>query len=220
VRYEKIKALRSLQPLDPGKVVLGQYAAGAIDGRRVAAYRDEARVAADSTTETFAVVELAFDSWRWQGVPFYLRTGKRLPRRVTEIAVTFRRPPVALFKSLACDEVRANVLLITLQPNEGFALWFDVKRPGEPLQLEKLPPRFAYEEAFGPLPEAYETLLYDVVTGDQTLFVHADEVEASWRLYTPVLDRSLPVYAYPAGSWGPAEAEALLARRGHRWRTE
>jgi glucose-6-phosphate 1-dehydrogenase len=219
VRYEKIKALRSLQALDPERVVLGQYAAGAVGGEEVPGYRDESKVAVDSATETFAAVELAFDNWRWQGVPFYLRTGKRLPRRVTEIAVTFRRPPVSLFKSLHCDEVRSNVLVITLQPDEGFSLYFDVKRPGDPLRLAKYPLHFAYEEAFGPLPEAYETLLLDVVTGDQTLFVHADEVEASWRLYSPLLDRGLPVHEYAAGTWGPAEADALLARRGHRWRT-
>ena len=221
VRFEKIKALRSLQALDRGRVVLGQYTAGKIgeNGDEVPGYLDEPKVAAGSKTETFAALELAFDTWRWQGVPFYLRTGKRLARRVTEIAVTFRRPPVALFKSLSCGELRSNVLVITLQPNEGFSLYFDVKRPGEPLELEKYPLTFDYEKAFGALPEAYETLLLDVVTGDQTLFVHADEVEASWRLYTPLLDRALPVHPYPAGSWGPAEAEELVVRSGHKWRT-
>jgi glucose-6-phosphate 1-dehydrogenase len=230
VRFEKVKALRAVQPIDPARVVLGQYTAGEVGGagggadggaggERVPGYLDEERVAPGSTTETFAALDLAFDSWRWQGVPFYLRTGKRLPRRVTEIAVVFRRPPVALFKSLHCRAVDPNVLLITLQPDEGFALYVAIKRPGEPLAIEDLPLRFGYQQAFGELPEAYETLLLDVVTGDQTLFVHADEVEASWRLYTPLLDAGLLVHPYPAGSWGPEEADRLLARDGHRWRT-
>jgi glucose-6-phosphate 1-dehydrogenase len=220
VRFEKIKALKAVQPLDRGRVVLGQYAAGTVEGEgAVAGYADEDKVAAGSRTETFVALELAVDSWRWQGVPFYLRTGKRLPRRVTEIAVVFRRPPVTLFRSLECETLDSNVLQITLQPDEGFALFFDVKRPGEPLALEQMPLRFSYQGAFGDLPEAYETLLLDVITGDQTLFVHADEVEASWRLYTPLLDRDQPVHPYPAGSWGPTEADRLLARSGHRWHT-
>lgn len=221
VRSEKIKALRSLQRIDPRRdAVLGRYEGGFVGGNRVPAYRREEGVADDSDTETYVALRLAFDSWRWKGVPFVLRTGKRLRRRVTEVAVTFHRPPVALFESLHCEpQVEPNVLLITLQPDEGFALFFDVKTPGEPLALRNQPLRFSYEEAFGPLPDAYETLLLDVLTGDQTLFVHADEVEASWQLYAPLLDGDLPVHGYAAGSWGPDEADRLLPDGGAGWRT-
>jgi len=212
VRYEKIKVLRSIRPIDPARdVVLGQYRASEVDGEGVAGYRDEERVTPGSRTETFAALRLRLESWRWQGVPFVLRTGKRLARRVTEIAVVFRRPPVALFESLGCRQtLDADVLAITVQPDEGFSLFFDLKVPGEPLRLRKEPLHFRYAEHFDDLPEAYETLLLDVVQGDQTLFVHADEVEASWRLYTPLLDAGLPVHGYPAGSWGPEEASGLL----------
>jgi len=212
VRYEKIKVLRSVRPIDPQRdVVLGQYRAGEVDGEEARGYLDEERVAGGSTTETYAALRLRLDSWRWQGVPFVVRTGKRLARRVTEIAVVFRRPPVALFESLGCEQtLDADVLAITVQPDEGFSLYFDLKVPGEPLRLRKEPLHFRYAERFADLPEAYETLLLDVVQGDQTLFVHADEVEASWRLYTPLLDPGLPVHGYAAGSWGPEEARGLL----------
>lgn len=222
VRGEKIKALRSVRPIDPAdQVVLGQYGAGRVGGEEVPAYTDAEGVDDGSTTETYAALRLFLDTWRWQGVPFLLRTGKRLARRVTEVAVVFRRPPVALFESLGCGEVDANVLRITLQPDEGFSLDFHVKSPGEPLELANQELDFDYEDAFGPLPLAYQTLLLDVVTGDQTLFVHADEVEAAWSLYAPVLeaaDGELAPHAYAAGSWGPAEADRLLDR-SQRWRT-
>ena len=220
VRSEKIKALRTVRPITPREqVVLGQYQASTIDGKPVPGYHGEDGVAHGSTTETFAALRLALDSWRWQGVPFLLRTGKRLARRVTEIAVVFRRPPVALFESMDCEpQVESNVLVITLQPDEGFALYFHLKTPGEPLELRNRPLRFSYEDAFGPLPGAYETLLLDILQGDQTLFVHAEEVEASWRLYAPVLGSDLPVAGYPVGSWGPAEADRLLPDGG-AWRT-
>jgi len=212
VRYEKIKVLRAIQPIDPARdVVLGQYREGSVDGDDVPGYLDEDRVADGSRTETFAALRLWLDTWRWQGVPFVVRTGKRLARRVTEIAVVFRRPPVALFQSLGCEQtLDADVLAITVQPDEGFSLFFDLKVPGEPLRLRKETLHFRYSERFDDLPEAYETLLLDVVQGDQTLFVHADEVEASWRLYTPLLDAGLPVHPYPAGSWGPEAARGLL----------
>ena len=222
VRSEKIKALRSVRPIDPaGQVVLGQYETGKMGGSAVRGYRQEEGVADGSGTETYVGLRLALDSWRWQGVPFLVRSGKRLRRRVTEIAVVFRRPPVALFESMDCGpQVESNVLLITLQPDEGFSLFFDLKTPGEPLELRNQPLRFSYEEAFGPLPGAYETLLLDVLQGDQTLFVHAEEVEASWRLYAPVLETELPVHGYAAGSWGPAEADRLLGDdAAGGWRT-
>jgi glucose-6-phosphate 1-dehydrogenase len=217
VRNEKIKVLRSIRPLDPADVVFGQYTAGSSEGVEVPGYRTEA--SAESRTETFVSLKLAIENWRWQGVPFFLRTGKRLEQRLTQIAVTFRRPPVALFESLDCTRLDHDVLLITLQPDEGFSLLFDLKRPGEPLTIEKKALTFRYEEAFGVLSDAYVTLLLDALTGDQTLFVHAEEAEASWRLYSPLLERNIHVFDYPAGSWGPRESERLLALDGFVWRT-
>jgi glucose-6-phosphate 1-dehydrogenase len=217
VRNEKIKVLRSIRAPEPADVVFGQYTEGLSDGVKVAGYRSEAGT--DSRTETFVSLKLAIDNWRWQGVPFYLRTGKRLEQRLTQIAVTFRRPPVSLFESMDCAVPDHDVLLMTLQPDEGFSLQFDLKRPGEPLTIEKKALTFRYEEAFGALSDAYVTLLLDVLTGDQTLFVHAEEAEASWRLYTPLLERNIHVFDYPAGTWGPRESERLLALEGFVWRT-
>jgi glucose-6-phosphate 1-dehydrogenase len=150
-------------------------------------------------------------------VPFYIRTGKRLKRKRTEVAVTFRRTPVCLFESMGSCRLEPNVLHITLQPNEGFSLCIDVKQPGEPLSLRRIPLDFRYSEAFGELPDAYETLLLDVLVGDQTLFVHADEAEASWKLFDPVLSWDRRIEEYPAGSPGPEAARELLARHGHAW---
>jgi glucose-6-phosphate 1-dehydrogenase len=218
VRYEKIKLLRAVSAIRPEAVVLGQYTAGEIDGEPVSGYLEAPGVKPDSRTETFAALRLSIDSWRWQGVPFYLRTGKHLPGRLTQIAVTFRAPPVCLFETMGSCAVHSNVLYLTLQPNEGFALCVDVKVPGEPFELRTLPLDFLYRDAFGSVPDAYETLLLDILTGDQTLFVHGDEAEASWELFGPLLDREHPVYPYAAGSWGPDEADALLAEDGSMWR--
>lgn len=219
IQHEKRKVLRSIRPIDARDVVFGRYGSGRVQERDVVAYLDEEGVPAGSRTETFVALALELDSWRWQGVPFYLRTGKRLARRVTEIAVTFRRPPVQLFESLRCTEVENDVLYLRLQPDEGFSLLLDVKRPGTPPRLEKIPLRFSYREAFGEPPEAYVTLLEDILRGDATLFVHANEVEESWRLFDPLLQPDAPPEEYPAGSFGPASADALPAKRGHVWRT-
>ena len=219
VRYEKVKLLGSIAPLGPDDVVFGQYAGGEVDGRRVPAYREEPGVAAESRTETFVAARLRLDTWRWQGVPFYVRTGKRLARRQTWISIRFAQPPVRFFESLGCGAPEGNELVLSLQPDEGFALHFDVKRPAAPLRLRRMPLSFRYSDAFGVLPDAYETLLLDVMTGDQTLFVRADETEASWRLYGPLLEQRPPTRPYAAGSWGPAEADALLAAAGHAWHT-
>ena len=218
IRSEKVKVLRSTRPIDPEEVVFGQYANGQFDGTSVPAYRDEPGVPDDSTTETFVALPLHIDNWRWQGVPFLLRTGKRLPEKRTQIAVHFECAPVSLFQQTDEDGqpcgVDPNVLLITLQPDEGFDLHFEVKTPGEAFQLETQKLRFRYEEAYGPMPDAYETLLQDIIVGDQTLFVHSDEVEASWELYTPLLDADLDVHPYPAGSWGPDAADDVLRTNG------
>ncbi len=217
VRYEKIKLLRSIRPISTDDVVFGQYARGVVDGEAVPGYLEEEGVDPTSTTETFVALELALDTWRWQGIPFYVRTGKRLPERITQIAVSFRAPPVSLFASMGTGDTHPNVLYITLQPDEGFALVVDVKVPGEPFRLQRFPLDFFYRQAFGPLPDAYQTLLLDVLTGDQTLFVHADEAEASWELFEPLLDTERNVHLYRAGTWGPEAADHLLARRGNRW---
>ncbi len=219
VRHEKIKVLRAIRPIRRSDVVFGQYTRGRVQDQEVVGYLEEPGVPAGSRTETSVALRLEIDSWRWKGIPFYLRSGKRLPRPVTEIAVTFRSPPVSLFQSMDFADLGHDVLTIRLQPDEGFSLAFDVKRPGSPLVLEKAPLEFRYGQAFGRLPDAYVTLLLDVVQGDQTLFVHADEVEDAWRLYDPLLDGQTRVRPYPAGSWGPREAEELLARDGRVWRT-
>ena len=151
-------------------------------------------------------------------MPFYLRTGKRLATRLTQVAVTFREPPVPLFKSFDRSRHQGNVLFVRLQPHEGFELLFDVQVPSDHPELATKPLSFAYEEAFGDLPDAYETLLYDVMCGDRTLFVRSDEVEQAWRLYTPLLEADLRPSFYRAGSWGPQEADALLSSRGDGWR--
>jgi glucose-6-phosphate 1-dehydrogenase len=210
IRAEKVKVLRSVAPIARDAVVFGQYASGNVGRRKVPGYRAEPGVAARSKTETFLAMRLGIENWRWQGVPFFLCSGKRLARRVTEIAIVFRRPPVALFRSLDGCETHSNTLVITLEPDEGFELSFEVKSPGEPFTLQTQRMRFDYAEAFGTLSGGYETLLLDVMRGDQTLFVHADETEASWRLYTPLLKKRLPLHPYPAGSWGPAAAENLM----------
>ncbi len=219
VRHEKIKVLRAIRPIERSDVVFGQYVGGRIRDEDVAGYLEERGVPEGSSTETCVSLKVEIDNWRWQGIPFYLRSGKRLPRSVTEIAVTFRSPPVSLFESMEFADVGHDVLTIRLQPDEGFALSCDVKRPGSPLVLEKVPLEFRYGKAFGKLPDAYVTLLLDVLLGDQTLFVHADEVEEAWKLYEPLLDGSTRVRPYPAGTWGPRESEVLLARHGRVWRT-
>ena len=212
IRAEKIKALRAIAPVAPSDAVLGQYYAGQIDGKDVVGYREEPGVASNSRTETFAAICLHIENWRWQGVPFYLRTGKRLGKRVTEIEVKFRRAPVWMFRSMHQDSLHRNTLVLTLQPNEGFSLYFDVKAPGEPFRVQRLPLHFDYAEAFQSIPEAYQTLLLDVLQGDQTLFVHAEEVDVAWTLFTPLLDGAVGVLPYPAGSEGPNEAAKFSSR--------
>ena len=217
VRAEKLKVLRSIRPLKPDDAVLGQYEPGKLDGKDVPGYREEPGVDPASRTETFAALTLHVENWRWQGVPFHLRTGKRLLRRLTEIEIKFRRAPVWMFRSVRGEpgvggELHRNTLLLTLQPDEGFSLYFDIKAPGEPFRIHRLPLHFNYSEAFQRIPEAYQTLLLDVLVGEQTLFVHGDEVEASWALYAPLLDGRRAVFPYPAGTWGPLEAARVSSR--------
>jgi glucose-6-phosphate 1-dehydrogenase len=210
IRSEKIKVLKSICPIRPENIVFGQYAGGTIGGKTVPGYLEEKGVAPDSQTETFVTIRLEIDNWRWQGVPFFLRTGKRMASRVSQIEVTFRRPPVLVFGMHGDKRLHPNVLTMALQPDEGFDLSFEVKAPGMPVQLKTQEMRFRYNETFGTLPEAYETLLLDIIVGDQTLFVHAEEAESSWRLYSPLFDLQIPLRRYPAGTWGPAAADQLI----------
>src|ERR671932_1615550 len=220
VRDEKVKVLECLSLADPTDVarcvVRGQYGRGMINGRAVPGYRDEAGVAPHSTTETYVAAKLMIDNWRWAGVPFYLRTAKRMPRQVSEIAIQFRRAPHMLLRNGAASRPRQNVLVLRIQPDDGLALRLDVKVPGPGMRVRPVDMSFLYKDAFGgSSPEAYQRLLLDAMRGDSTLFARTDEVEAAWALVTSVLEawraegtRELPVY--PAGTWGPAEADELL----------
>jgi len=219
VRNEKVKVFQSISPITSDDVVLGQYQGGEAAGRALKAYRDEPNTDADSDTPTYAALRIAINNWRWQGVPILLRTGKGLARRTTEIAVTYKPEPVSFFKSMRQNpNAGPDVLRLTLQPEEGFSLTIDVKDPTERAAVKSIPLSFTYEEEFGAIADAYETLLADVINGDQTLFVRADEVEESWRLYETLLDADLELHPYPAGSWGPTAADRLLPP-GSAWST-
>lgn len=211
VRAEKVQVLRSIRPLEPDRLVLGQYQAGAPGGEPLVAYRDSEGIARDSRTATYAAATLYVDNWRWQGVPFHLRTGKAMAQRLTRVSVTFRPPPICLYHGVADYCVaHSDVLHLNLQPDEGFSLEIEVKEPSTDFRLRTVPLRFEYSEAFGPVPEAYHTLLLDIMEGDHTLFVRGDEAEEAWRVYDSVLEADLPVHPYPAGSWGPPAARDLL----------
>jgi glucose-6-phosphate 1-dehydrogenase len=228
VRDEQAKVLNSIQPfaaLDVlSRTVRGQYDAGVVDGRQVAAYRSEPNVAPDSATETYVALEVAIDNWRWAGVPFYVRTGKRLACRATYIVIQFRRAPFVLFRHTTVADLTANQLVIRIHPSEGISLRFGAKIPGMVMRQEPVEMDFSYADHFGVRPSTgYERLLYDCMIGDQTLFQRADMVEAGWNLVTPVLDvwRALPPRSFPnyaAGTAGPREADELLARAGRAWR--
>jgi glucose-6-phosphate 1-dehydrogenase len=231
VRDRKMDALLSVQPIagpgvdGPLPVVRAQFAEGWVDGGPVPAYRAEPGVAPDSETETFVAMRLALDSWRWAGVPFFLRTGKRLPKRVTEIAIQFRRPPLQIFRDVSPTSVAPNLLIVNVQPDEGISIRFEAKLPGSRMQLSPVMMNFRYGTAFGgSVPDAYETLLLDALLGDATLFARHDFVEAAWRLVSPVHDAwragdAQSLDAYQAGAWGPKAADALFGEHGGRWRT-
>jgi glucose-6-phosphate 1-dehydrogenase len=224
VRNEKLKVLQSLRPFDLGmvaqSVVRGQYAAGKIDGKPVPGYRSEPGVSPTSRTETFVAAQLLIDNWRWAGVPFYLRTGKRLAKRTTEIVIQFKRAPHIVFRE---REVEANRLILNIQPDEGVSVSFGAKRPGPEMNIGNVTMNFSYREGFGDgARSAYATLLSDCVRGDATLFDRGDSVEAAWALVDPILDvwsaaKTAAVPQYPAGSWGPRESDALLEREDRQW---
>ena len=228
VRDEQSKILRAIQMLTPEEVlhrtVRGQYGGGTMKGEPVSAYRVEPRVSPASTTETFVAVKLFIDNWRWADVPFYVRTGKRLPRRVTEIAIQFRRAPFVLFRETPVEQLAPNLLVLNIQPEEGISLGFEAKIPGPTVRLGPVNMNFCYSDHFGSAPTTgYETLLYDAMIGDATLFQRADMVETAWSVVTPILDvwKALPPRSFPnyaAGTWGPKEASDLMERDGRRWR--
>ncbi len=225
MRREKVKVWRSVQPIHFMDAVRGQYGPGKVDGKDVKGYRQEDRVDPNSSTETYAALKVGIENWRWAGVPFYLRAGKRLAKRVTEITIQFKQPPQLLFKnqSGACRELQPNLIAMRIQPDEGISLRFGAKVPSPNMEVCPVNMNFSYAEAFGKSSaNGYERLLLDAMLGDATLFAHRDGVEATWSLLTPILDywaankpKDLPNYA--AGTWGPKSADELLARDGRAW---
>ena len=227
VRDEKTKVMRAIRPIPPGEVdrlaVRGQYGSGFVEGRRVPGYREEKGVSPRSTSETYAALELRVDNWRWAGVPFYLRTGKRLAKRASEIAVQFKPTPHLVFRRDSDILAEPNLLVLRIQPDEGMSLSFGAKLPGPELRIKPVEMDFDYGRAFGgEPPEAYERLLLDAMKGDATLYARREWVDLAWRLLQPVLDRWAAVEpkfpSYEAGTWGPFEADALMERAGRRWR--
>lgn len=227
IRNKKVDVLHAVRPIHHDAVhqcaVRGQYGRAQVGGNNVLGYREEDGVAPDSRTETFVALKLLLDNWRWQGVPFYLRTGKRLPRQVSEVSIQFRAVPHQSFPAEASLSWQPSRLVILIQPDEGIVLGFQAKYPGPKMQLRPVDMRFNYRESFAaPSPDAYETLLWDVMKNDATLFMRADQVEAAWRLLMPVLEvwKTTPPSDFPnyaAGTWGPEGTQGLLAEQGHRW---
>lgn len=228
IRTEKMKVLQATRLADLNNLefsaIRGQYSAGWMKGKQVPGYHDEPGVAANSTTPTFVAMKFMIDNWRWQGVPFYLRTGKRLPKKVSEIAIQFREVPLLIFQS-AAQQTTPNVLTMRVHPNEGISLRFEAKMPGPDLRTRTVDMDFSYGSSFGVTSsDAYDRLLIDCMLGDQTLFTRSDEVEEAWRVVTPALmawessNEQELVPKYEAGTWEPAEAELLINRDGRKWR--
>jgi glucose-6-phosphate 1-dehydrogenase len=227
VRDEKTKLVRAIRPFLPEEVsrfaVRGQYGEGLAGGEPVEGYRQEKNVRPESNTETYAAVKFLIDNWRWAEVPFYLRSGKRLPKRVTEVAIQFRRAPHLLFKHVASGHLEPNALILRIQPDEGISLNFSAKMPGQAINIRTVRMDFQYGTSFGKRsPEAYERLLLDAMRGDSTLFARGDMVQIAWELTMPILEAwQQPASHFPnyvAGSWGPKEADDFIERDGRRWR--
>jgi glucose-6-phosphate 1-dehydrogenase len=227
VREQKVQVFRSIRPMSKEEVarrtVRGQYGPGQVNGRAVSGYRQETGVRQNSTTETYVAVEFYIDNWRWAGVPFFVRSGKRLPRRLTEVSIHFKRTPQALFARTPDEEIDPNVITLGIQPDEGITVRFGAKIPAQ-TQVAPVQAEFSYQRAFrAAIPEAYTTLLLDAMRGDATLFTRGDEVEAEWRIITPIEEAwaQLPRPSFPnyaAGGSGPAEAKALIAGDHRHWR--
>jgi glucose-6-phosphate 1-dehydrogenase len=227
VRDEKVKVLRAIRPLEAAELseetVRGQYASGWIDGQPVPGYREEPGVSPDSRTETYVAMRMLVDNWRWADVPFYLRVGKRLPKRTTEIAIQFNRAPHLLFGRTSAERPEPSVLVLRIQPDEGIALQFGAKLPGPTIRVRSVAMDFRYGTSFGVTPpDAYERLLLDCMLGDSTLFTRRDEVEAAWLFVTRMLEGwsalNEPLSEYEAGTWGPTDADRLIQRNGRSWR--
>jgi glucose-6-phosphate 1-dehydrogenase len=227
IRDEKVKLLQAIHIPSPDEAidrsVRGQYEAGTIDGDKVIAYRAEPDVDPESCTETYLALSLHVDNWRWEGVPIYVRTGKRLPARVTEVALQFHQVPHLLFDRRSSRDLQPNVLILRIQPDEGITLQFGAKVPGEAFRVRSVAMDFSYDEAFAGVEAAdgYERLLHDAMMGDATLFIRSDEVQQAWRIVDPYLQawsEGAPLYMYPAGSWGPHMADLLVERHGDHWR--
>ncbi len=227
IRDEKVKVLKAIQPLNlgpGGDVARAQYAAGMMAGKSVPGYLQEEGIAPQSATETYAAIRLSINNWRWQGVPFYLRSGKRMARRVSEIAINFKPAPGTLFAESNRFNLAANTLSFQIQPDEGLSLILNTKIPGLETRLQPVKMSFRYATTFGSnTPEAYERLVLDAMIGDGTLFIRGDEAETSWKLYTPVLEAwakagRTGLDSYAAGSWGPPSSDAILAQKNHVWR--
>jgi glucose-6-phosphate 1-dehydrogenase len=228
VRDEQSKILHAIQPMTDEEVlrrtVRGQYGEGTVKGERVPGYRVEPNVNPNSSVESFGALKILIDNWRWADVPFYLRTGKRLPKRVTEVAIQFKRAPFVLFRDTGVEKLTPNRLVIHIQPDEGISMRFGAKVPGPIVKMGEVDMDFNYEDYFGKTTSTgYERLLYDCMAGDATLFQRADMVEAGWSVVNPIMDiwKALPPRSFPnyaAGTWGPKEADELLEREGRRWR--
>jgi glucose-6-phosphate 1-dehydrogenase len=226
LRDEKVKVLRAVTPIPPDEVdrlvVRGQYGPGVVSGQPVPGYRQEEGVPSDSTTETYVALRLSIDNWRWAGVPFYLRTGKRLAKRASEVRIEFKPPPHITFGREATKDLESNSITVRIQPEEGVVLRFGARAPVPGMEVRSVDMDFGYGRSFGrSSADAYEHLLLDGMVGDPTHFIRADEVEASWMLIDPIEERWAtglsPLYSYPAGTWGPHAADELLAREGRRW---
>jgi glucose-6-phosphate 1-dehydrogenase len=215
IRDEKAKLLESIPPVDPRTVVRGQYTTGSIDGQVARGYRDEQDVNPSSETDTFIAMRLDIENWRWQGVPFFLRTGKRLPRSVTEINVVFREAPIRFFEDiLEVDRLRPNHLTLRIQPGEAITFSFLTKEPGPEVRVKPVRMHFSYRDAFQESQQdAYERLLHDAMEGDQTLFLRSDGVREAWRIVEPIITELPPLRFYASGSWGPPQTDDLIAPR-------
>jgi glucose-6-phosphate 1-dehydrogenase len=230
VRDEKIKVFRSLRPFPIKEIdthlILGQYAAGTIEENEVPAYRDEPDVSRDSKVPTFAGAKIFIDNWRWQGVPFYLRSGKRMARKITEIAIQFKRVPNLMFRNVLDESIHRNVLVLRIQPDERITLTFQAKQPGAKVCLQPVTMDFQYSSVQeGNFVDAYETVILDCLLGDHMLFVRQDGVEECWAFLSPIIEacedcgnKAQPLHLYEAGSWGPKEADRMIEAEGAAWR--
>jgi glucose-6-phosphate 1-dehydrogenase len=230
IRNKKVDVLNAIHKIAKDEVqdfaARGQYSAGWMQGEKVPGYREEKDVKSDSATETFAAIKFYIDNWRWQGVPFYVRTGKHLHEKTTTLTIQFKPAPHYSFPAEAGETWRPNRLSISIQPEMDIRLHFQAKRPGQNMVLTPVDMTFNYKDEYnGHEPEAYETLLYDVMEGDATLFMRADQVEAAWKVVMPIIEvwqerKPIDFSNYSPGSWGPEDAEALIARDGHNWITD